>query len=187
MLSAVGASRYNLTMTSKVCPDCGSTENHRKNRSLCCTPCYDARYCTATCADCAGPMRLRSSRCAQCRWGHVQPKVMTEAQVAWLAGILEGEGSFLVRRNGSGVIQVAMTDRDIIDRLVEVTGAGRIHSRTPAKPHHRPAWVWHVRRHTHVVHIVTAVLPWLGERRTIAANKVLEALASRPPSRRTAA
>ena len=83
-------------------------------------------------------------------------------EAAWLAGILEGEGSFLVKGHRAAAIQVViMTDRDIIDRLVVVTGVGRIHGYAPVKAHYKPAWDWHVRR-AHIIFIIDAVMPWLG-------------------------
>lgn len=45
---------------------------------------------------------------------------MNTLQIAWLAGILEGEGSFSNMR-GSPTIQVSMTDRDIIERIALIT------------------------------------------------------------------
>ena len=37
-----------------------------------------------------------SKMCATCRWGPVTPpRQMTEAETAWVAGIIEGEGSSL--------------------------------------------------------------------------------------------
>ncbi len=99
-------------------------------------------------------------------------------EAAWLAGILEGEGSFLVKGHRAAAIQVViMTDRDIIDRLVVVTGVGRIHGYAPVKAHYKPAWDWHVRRRAHIIFIIDAVMPWLGKRRTIAAQRVLDELA----------
>lgn len=52
---------------------------------------------------------------------------MNEIDLAWLAGLLEGEGSFFMQRNTqpSGVyrypfITVNMTDRDVIERVAEI-------------------------------------------------------------------
>jgi hypothetical protein len=169
----------------KTCPACGATTNHyRSNRSWYCTTCYDARYCKTPCPRCSRPMKIGSIKCAECRWGGADPKDMTSEQVAWLAGILEGEGSFIVKGHRAVTFQVVMTDRDIIDRLVQVTGVGRINGFAPAKSHYKQAWVWLVRRRAHVIFVITAVMPWLGERRTAAAQRVLDELAkplSAPP------
>lgn len=45
----------------------------------------------------------------------------TIKDVAWLAGLLEGEGTFGYF-NGTPTIQIAMTDRDVIDRAAKTMG-----------------------------------------------------------------
>jgi len=83
--------------------------------------------------------------CAQCRYGPpVTPHDIPPLEVAWLAGILEGEGSFISK--GQARIQVAMTDQDIITRLAELTGVGRVYAVRRQKPHHKDSWLWTVRR-----------------------------------------
>jgi hypothetical protein len=96
---------------------------------------------------------------------------MTPEQTAWVAGILEGEGSFVSGRCIG--ITVTMTDLDVLQRLQEVTGVGIINALKRRKPNHKDAWVWSVRRRAHIRGIVSAVLPWLGERRSVAAQKLL--------------
>jgi hypothetical protein len=129
-------------------------------------------------------MKIGSVTCTECRWGRTEPKAKTPEQIAWLAGILEGEASFMIKRSRSGTIQVAMTDRDIIDRLVQVTGVGRIYSYAPAKSHYKQTWVWLVRRQSHVIFVVSAVMPWLGVRHTAAAQRMLDELAKSPLPRK---
>lgn len=122
-------------------------------------------------------MDLKSTICAQCRYGPpVTPRNIPPAEVAWLAGILEGEGSFISK--GQARIQVSMTDQDIITRLAELTGVGRVYAVRRQKPHHKDAWLWTVNRPVHVEYIIRRVLPWLGQRRTIAAKDVLNKIAS---------
>ena len=50
----------------------------------------------------------------------------TETELAWLAGLLEGEGSFCETR-----IHVAMTDRDVIERAAEILGGQVKEKRQP--------------------------------------------------------
>jgi len=40
--------------------------------------------------------------------------------IAWLAGLLEGEGSFSIK-NVSAEISIAMSDKDILDRAAQLT------------------------------------------------------------------
>jgi hypothetical protein len=121
-------------------------------------------------------MRLHSTMCARCKWGDPHPAQMTPEQAAWLAGLLEGEGSFVSGK--SIAIQVTMTDLDIINRLPRVTGVGRIYRARVQKAHYKDAWLWSVQRRAHIRFIVNTVLPWLGERRTTAALKLLDRIAN---------
>ena len=122
-----------------------------------------------------------SKMCATCRWGPVTPpRQMTEAETAWVAGIIEGEGSFIAAQ--SLVIAVRMTDYDIIERLLSVTDVGTIYSLGKQKDHHRPCRRWTVKRQVHVRYLAEAVMPWLGQRRTIAAQILLDRLAELPGS-----
>ncbi len=100
---------------------------------------------------------------------------MTDAEIAWVAGIVEGEGSLQSRQKVAVVVE--MTDPDIIERLHALTGIGRVnHNQWKAKDHYKATSAWAVRRASHVVHIVLAIYPWLGNRRREAANAVLARL-----------
>jgi len=65
--------------------------------------------------------------------------MISTAQIAWLAGLLEGEGWF----RGSGAtrtpqIGVAMTDRDVIERAAALLGATVCDKKVPAP--NKPQW-----------------------------------------------
>lgn len=121
----------------KVCPGCGATGNNRRNRSLYCISCYDARYCTTACPGCGGRMGRKSKLCSRCRWGEPQLIEMTPEQAAWVAGLLEGEGSFVSGRCVG--ITVTMTDLDVLQRLQAATGVGIINALKRRKPNHKDA------------------------------------------------
>lgn len=48
----------------------------------------------------------------------------SETEIAWLAGLLEGEGSFLIQRRGNWRSQIwvsiQMSDKDVIERALQV-------------------------------------------------------------------
>jgi hypothetical protein len=99
--------------------------------------------------------------------------IMSDLDIAWLAGILEGEGCFSTPSSKRGmVITVSMTDKDIIERLTEITGIGTISSSTPTPPR-KPYWNWRVSTTADSIRIALSVAPFLGERRR---NKILEIL-----------
>lgn len=72
-------------------------------------------------------------------------------EIAWLAGILEGEGCFSPRHGAKGTIcvKLEMTDRDVVERAAAIFPASpkvKIHTATRCgrngewKPIHRYRW-----------------------------------------------
>ena len=90
-----------------------------------------------------------------------------DLEIAWAAGLYEGEGHVSWSRTrpsgGRWVLSVGMTDEDIVRGWADVTGA-RVSG--PRATTHKPIWVAGIYRHAHVVVVMEAFLPWLGERRT---------------------
>lgn len=86
---------------------------------------------------------------------------MTECETAWVAGIIEGEGSFIrVGRKGNAVrVKVSMRDQDIIHRLLTITQVGNVCFDKQGM------WTWYVERRDEVPGLVEALKPWMGERR----------------------
>lgn len=58
-----------------------------------------------------------------------------------------------------------MTDEDIIKRLQQVSGVGRVYGPYDNKAPAKPAWAWVVSRKDHIAYILCAIAPLLGERR----------------------
>lgn len=99
--------------------------------------------------------------------------------LAWAAGVIEGEGSiYKSKRNPrSWQISVGMTDLDVVERLCQITGLGKV-----AGPYVvercKPLWTWKVIRQGEVYALLAAVWTWLGQRRR---EKARQALAILPP------
>lgn len=75
-------------------------------------------------------------------WGSVCAIIfsMTDKyELVWAAGILEGEGSFLLRANRTPVVACQMTDEDVIYRLQRIIG-GNIYFVSRQKDHHKDSW-----------------------------------------------
>lgn len=104
-------------------------------------------------------------KCKQAQWEAVhQPLDVSQERVAWIAGILEGEGTWSETRQ-AWYVKVSMTDLDIIERLQEWTGVGRITEwRSPAA-YHKTVYTWRVDAKIHREWLTLLVWPWLGERR----------------------
>jgi hypothetical protein len=100
-------------------------------------------------------------------------RLMTPAELAWLSAIIEGEGTYVLRR-AHGVLRVVMTDRDIIERLVALSGVGLMRRIPPRQPHHKPVWAWDVVRYEAAILVAEATAPLLLERRRLRVATILE-------------
>lgn len=91
--------------------------------------------------------------------------------ILWLAGLLEGEGSFDSHRGRYPRIRLAMTDRDIVGRaatLMDTTIRLTLHE-APSKP------TWHTEvSGGRAAAIMEAILPHMGARRS---QRIAQALA----------
>jgi hypothetical protein len=96
----------------------------------------------------------------------------TRLKIAWIAGILEGEGSFIVKAHGGGIVVCCtMTDLDVLERIQEFAG-GTIYERKKQKEHHKQSWVWRVNGKK-AYYITKQVLPYLLARRREKARKMM--------------
>lgn len=109
--------------------------------------------------------------------------------LGWLAGVIEGEGSISLRSGARNsrwvVVRVAMTDRDVIERLRAVTGFGKITTVSPRNPAHLDQYQWAVGSRAECQALLTAIRPQMGVRRSAKIADALTYLAAYPtPSRR---
>lgn len=108
---------------------------------------------------------------------------MKPTDIAWLAGVFEGEGCISIERNGALRLTVSMTDRDIIERIDTLFPSAGVKPQTlqyrPDGTPYRQRYSWRVGGDT-AGDVLTAILPWLGQRRGDAARAALEHLRTRP-------
>jgi hypothetical protein len=107
---------------------------------------------------------------------------MSTADMAWVAGVLEGEGWFVRSPNNrrkkpsrltTVKVGVNMNDDDVIRSLQEKTGIGRVTVRQ-FKDGKRPQWVWCVDNRQDVVALLYRMLPYLHERRSVQALTLID-------------
>lgn len=98
---------------------------------------------------------------------------VTSEQVAWFAGLFEGEGylSFSKERRkgrsgGHWRLGLGMSDEDIINRIQTMFG-GSIHKWTLShkKPTYKDMFSWNVTKQAHILEIVDVIYPLMGKRR----------------------
>lgn len=115
---------------------------------------------------------------------------ISDYELAWLAGLLEGEGSFMLDRNHQAgrvhrypKIVVGMTDRDVIEHAARLFGTGVYNvPPDPRRPHGKAAYRTHVTGRR-AAELMRAMLPWLGERRSAKIVSILEEYEAQEPTR----
>jgi hypothetical protein len=99
--------------------------------------------------------------------------------VAWLAGLLEGEGSFFVqkrpdRRRDQARVYLAMTDEDVVRRAASLMGAPSVQRRVRREDHWKDQYVAVVTG-SKATAVMRSILPHLGERRAARVREILSA------------
>jgi len=122
--------------------------------------------------------------------GHISgPDRMTDFELGWVVGILEGEGCFFVTTRSTpkygpyvyARVTVCMTDRDVLERLRKVTGVGVLERvRARKDPRHKPISQWIVCRNQEAIELMVAVYPHMGTRRQAKIREVLAQVEKRP-------
>ena len=96
--------------------------------------------------------------------------------IVWAAGLFEGEGciSFDSRQPKLRKVQLAMTDKDVVERFINIVGYGNLlgpYIRRPGT--NKPLWEWKVSKSSEVLRILKMFLPYFGKRRS---EKAIEAI-----------
>ena len=99
---------------------------------------------------------------------------MKTEDIAWLAGLLEGEGTFRFYGATPGV-RVAMTDKDIIERAAKLMG-GNIGYEFGTK---KLVWTTGIYGNQ-ALSLLEQILPYMGQRRTAKIKDVMQQAADRP-------
>src|SRR6266542_3609865 len=112
--------------------------------------------------------------------------------IAWAAGLFEGEGSMGVSHGRYVNMQLAMADEDIVRRFHRTVRVGAVHGPYVNRGTHgystemsqrKPMWHWSIRAAKDVHSILDLFFPYLGDRRAKRAREILgQALSIRPHS-----
>jgi len=104
----------------------------------------------------------------------------TQVEIAWAAGLFEGEGCIYWQPKPSGrgqpSLQMRMTDEDVLLKFCKIVGRGKVET----KPYFqdvrstKTVWVWHVRDVEGVRHVLGLLMPHFGNRRRAKAREVLK-------------
>lgn len=105
---------------------------------------------------------------------------MNDVELAWLAGLFEGEGSITIAGEGRFYLELQMTDEDVVRKAAAIAGLGRITDREGATEKHKHVWRWGVTATADAALLLEAMLPHLGARRSARAAEVLAAYRANP-------
>ena len=123
-----------------------------------------------------------------------ETRIPEREDLAWLAGLLEGEGSFQVGVNGrvrpdgtqATRIRIAtrMTDEDVLRKAQDMTGMGKFYKvrrdKDYYKDHWKDAWNWEINKKNHVYALCVAVYPFMGQRRRAKIRDLIDAYREMP-------
>lgn len=140
-----------------------------------CEPCKYQASGKDLCA-CGAQKQRKSAACQRCATATPLsfPDLGPE-DTAWVAGLMEGEGTFVCRPDApGGRARVQMTDQDVIDRLQEVLKVGRITSYIPRNPNHKPSWIFVIQRKEHLCDLLVRIAPLMSVRRRAAISRILQ-------------
>lgn len=103
---------------------------------------------------------------------------ISDLQIGWIAGILEGEGCFGWWKAGDSWIArvyVNSNDEDVIERLLKITGIGKVYGPRKRK-RGNDYYSWVVSKNNDVIDLLCLVQPLMLSRRREKANYVLDQL-----------
>jgi len=139
---------------------------------------------------CALTTRVRGCRRSSRPWRE-EIRVRNRENLAWAAGLFEGEGSFsaglysrkhlvsgATRKYQSIQANLRMTDEDVVRRFGAIVGVGSVHGPyhhpSPTRPNVKPFWMWQAAGFQQVQAIIAMLWAWLGCRRRDRAAEVLQ-------------
>lgn len=105
--------------------------------------------------------------------------LLLDIDLAWLAGLLEGEGSFCWHqtkqrdKHGRPRVQVQMADRDIVERVAKLIGGNFKGPYGPYGVSKLQTWFAHTSGEN-AYEVMKAVLPYMGERRSAMIKQHME-------------
>ena len=97
----------------------------------------------------------------------------TRENLAWLAGLVEGEGCFQYSKSRCLSLVIAMTDEDVLRKARAISGMGHVYGPTRPGGVRKAYWRWAVNRQADTYALMIALYPWLGSRRQAAVRDVV--------------
>lgn len=107
----------------------------------------------------------------------------TDCDVAWAAGVIEGEGTFSISKTDKSIrVIVRMTDEDVVRRIYDLFG-GAFSGPYAEQSRMKPIWTWSMGKRSEIIPFLKLILPYMGKRRTARINELLNHHEMYPPGR----
>ncbi len=90
-------------------------------------------------------------------------------EIAWAAGLFEGEGCITSGRPGSIGLECTNTDLDVLQRFLAAVKVGKIYGPSRCKgykDYYKDMYRWRLSKKEHVQYVWDLFAPFLGARRT---------------------
>ena len=102
--------------------------------------------------------------------------MMTDNELHWLAGLLEGEGCFTTKSGDHSRCRVIvkMCDEDVIDKAWELMPDAKKYTIEHKNPKHSTIYSLELMKQEKVVEVMLAVYPLMGKRRKARIDELLE-------------
>ncbi len=98
-----------------------------------------------------------------------------DVDIAWAAGLFEGEGSCMIRgKKRQPVLALSMTDEDVVRRFHTIVERGTVNTYRAYQPNRKRQWHWQVASKDDVLYVLALFWDYLGERRREVACEVIE-------------
>lgn len=113
-----------------------------------------------------------------------EPRVWDREQLAWAAGLVDGEGSFILarthgrptdkRRYAAPRLSVAQCHEGVLNTLHSALGFGTIYGPyKPKQPRANPFWLYQITGFEETQAMIALLWPWLGEVKKAQAKRIL--------------
>ena len=103
---------------------------------------------------------------------------MDTLEIAWAAGLFEGEGCAALCKNGVDIVPrlyLNMTDEDVMRKFFKIVGVGILYEPTEYsknKPRCKPQWRWTVNKRGDVIWLMDQLQPYMCSRRSEKFNEL---------------
>lgn len=104
---------------------------------------------------------------------HEPAPLRQEHSVEWLAGLLEGDGSFYAQTSSPWCIKLTLTDKDVVEAAKPLMHGGSVNLMRGGPEHWKPRWTVRTRKPCAEELLIT-LLPYMNERRTARIQQLLQ-------------